>query len=321
LGEPRRSRRGGVGTREGLGWWATYAQRPSSIVGGVIVLGVVLTVVLGPLISPEQYSGFDFRNGGLRPQLDWRYLLGSDVYGHSILADILLGARTTVGIAALAAGIALAVGGMLGVTLDLPRQPLPSIALAALEIGLSIPFLPLALVLLVLVGGRNGWTMGLILGLLAAIRTAVLVRRSVTRILSGDAVRAARASGAGPRLILRRYIFPALTPDIIVCGTWLLGAMILTEATVDFLGLGLSPSTVSWGTALGTTTDYAQSGEWWWLFFPGLAIFITVLGVNLTGRGLVRTCAAPRRGKTATISPTVSGSSIPAGETERREPS
>ncbi len=138
---------------------ARYSQSKSAVLSGAVLLGVCLLAIFGPLISPETFGAFDFHNGGRGPGLDWRYLLGADVYGHSVLADVILGARTTFGIAVIASFVALVIGGLVGGILGTGESITRTAAGWIIDLGLTLPLFPLMLIWVALGAHGNPWSM------------------------------------------------------------------------------------------------------------------------------------------------------------------
>jgi len=270
--------------------WANQvwpALRSSKLVLAAVGFLIFLTVVaiFAPLIAPESYGGYDFMNGGLHPQLDWRYLLGSDVAGHSVLSYVIYGARTTPGIALLATAVALAGGGTIATLATYAPGWVRSGLLFAVDGATMLPFLPLLLVLAAFAAGGNPWGIAVIFGLVAIpVVVAGLFATAPDKTRPG----ALRSSGRSGWMWNLVRLAPR-TPEgkVVRLGTLLLSAFIVSSATIDFLGFGLPPSNPSWGNALSTVANYLDAGYWWWLFFPGLAIFNTVLAVNVVGATVV----------------------------------
>lgn len=249
---------------------------------------IVVICILAPLISPETYSGFNTTQGGLHPHIGWRYLLGTDVFGHSMVAYLILGARTTVGVGALSTAIALILGGLVGVVAGVAGGWVDRILMTVVDVVLTIPFLVLVFVLVAYAGGSDPWSIAILLGLIGTFGAAQTIRHICAKEMRGEALVAARATGASRTAAARRHVLPALAVPLVYSGTMLLCALMSAEATMDFFGFGVRPSTVSWGTALALAPAYITGGFWWWYLLPGLALVATLFSIAIVGNALIQ---------------------------------
>lgn len=245
----------------------------------IFLLLVSLVALFAPILSPESFAGFEYHHGGAPPQLDWRYLLGADVYGHSIVAGIISGARTTWGVALLAALVALGLGSLISEGVGQGPSWLGAGVEFIAQGSLMVSFLPLVVVLAAFEGGGDPWAIGLLLG---AVGTPYVVV-----MLSPD-----NPSDRKPRRAVGAFSLLQCRPSTshgrwIRTATLLLGGFLVTSVTLDFLGFGLPASHPSWGNILSTDLDYLGGGYWWWTLFPGLAIILTLLAVLVLGQSLV----------------------------------
>lgn len=254
----------------------------------LVVLGVVLVAVFAPTIAPfeptEQHLGDRLKPPSWEARGDPRFLLGTDHLGRDVFTRLLYGARVSFPIA-LAATMT---GALIGITLGLLsgyfRGALDSVVTKLIDIQLSFPFILFAIAviavagpsvaMLILVLSARSWT------------TFARVVRGETFVISGnDYVMAAHALGASQPRVIMRHIAPNILPLAVVVGTLDIGALIILEATLSFVGLGIQPPTVSWGKELSDARQYIQLA-WWTTTFPGLALLTVVLCVNLLGDGL-----------------------------------
>ena len=272
-------------TQEWRKLWFRFRQSSLSLIGLGIVAAVIFSAILAPLIAPHpRHAGsfVDFDNT-LRPP-STRNLLGTDDAGRDILSRILFGARisVTLGVAVLA--IAVAVGVPLGLIAGYWGGRIGDLIMRITDVFLAIP--PIALALAVTAALRPNLTNAMI-----AIAFAWwpwytrLVYGQVLSIKEQQFVEASRGLGAGPWRIAFREILPNAWSPIIVKITLDMGFVILTAAGLSFLGLGAQAPTPEWGTMIAEGRAYLP-GSWWAATFPGLAIFVTVLGFNLLGDGL-----------------------------------
>ncbi len=266
---PRRPRAFGSLLRVALG---------ASIVGAVIV-----TAVLAPLLAPYSPDAQDITRRFAPPlsapdgQL---LLLGADALGRDILSRIIFGSQIS-----LIVGIgAVLVQGGLGVFLGLlagyyPR--LDNVIMRVADVQLGVPFFVLALAVIAVLGpGLNNII--LVLGVTGWVLYARVVRGEVLSIRRREYIEAARVIGSADARILVRHILPNVTSSIIVIATLEVARMIIAEASLSFLGLGVQPPTPTWGGMVADGRNYVAVA-WWVSTFPGLAILLTVLGINLLG--------------------------------------
>ena len=277
----------------GASVWRAITRHKLVFAASLFLALVSIIALLAPIITPETYSGFDQTQGGLHPHIGWRYLLGTDVFGHSMVAYLILGARTTVGIGLLATAIALALGGVVGVAAGVLRGWVDLVVMTVVQVVLTVPFLVLLLILVAYQGGSDPVSVAALFGIVGAFYVAQLVRNGCMREIRRQSVDAAKASGASGMRILLRHVLPGLPGSFICAGTLVLTAMMAAEATVDFLGLGVSASTMSWGTALSLSLAYITGGFWWWYVLPGLALVATLLAITIVGNALSTAFTAP----------------------------
>ena len=211
-----------------------------------------------------------------------RFLLGSDSLGRDVLSRIIYGARISVIVAAVTTGI----GGTFGVVVGLAAGRyggwVDEVLMRLVDIKLSIPLILIALVLVITLGQ----SFGVILTVLAIFiwpRFARQVRGEVLQVKHTDYVALAKISGASTARILFVHIFPGTINTLIVVATLQVGIVILLESTLSFLGAGVPPPTPAWGSMISEGRDKLAGGIWWSSTFPGLAIMLTVVSLNLLG--------------------------------------
>jgi peptide/nickel transport system permease protein len=161
-----------------------------------------------------------------------------------------------------------------------------SIIMRITDVFLTIPIIPLLLMLSLYLSKGSWFYIVLIFGVTSWPVIARLIRSYYLTFRSQEFTQAARAVGVSDTRIIFRHILPNALSPVIVSATLLVATFIVAEAAIDFLGVGIRPPTVSWGLALTNAQDYFGVGNWWWAFFPGMFILITVLSINFLGDGL-----------------------------------
>jgi len=248
--------------------------------GLALTLAVVVAAVGAPWLAATDPMTTDFA-GGLKPPGSPGHPLGTDQLGRDLLARVLYGARLALFIGVCTVVVTAIVGGLLGLVAGFVER-WPSAAIMRLaDVQLSFPFILLALTINAIVGLglRN-----IILSLSAAgwVVYARVVRGEVLSVKQRDYVHAAAALGVGrPRLLFRR-VLPNVAPSIIVVASLQFSQFVVAEAAISFLGFGVQPPTPAWGSMLSESRDFLYVA-WWLAAFPGAALALTALGINLVG--------------------------------------
>jgi peptide/nickel transport system permease protein len=218
----------------------------------------------------------------IRPEGSSKFLLGTDHLGRDVLSRVIYGAR----ISLIVSIVTLAVGGSIGVTMGLAAGWYGGIVDEALmrlvDIKLAIPLILIALVLVITLG-QSLWIIVTVLCLFIWPRFARQVRGEVLQLKHMDYVSLAKVSGASTARILFIHIFPGTINTLIVVATLQVGIVILLESTLSFLGAGVPPPTPAWGSMVSDGRDKLAGGVWWISTFPGVAIMVTVMSLNLFG--------------------------------------
>jgi ABC-type dipeptide/oligopeptide/nickel transport system permease subunit len=262
--------------------------RPLSLLGGVIVIIFVLAAVFAPSLTDH-----DPRQGSLRARLTapaWQtggtleYPLGTDAQGRDLLTRIIYGARISLAVGLIAVTISVAVGSSLGALAGYYRGRLDYIISRFADLLLAFPFLIFAIGVMAFLG--PGFT-NLILALTFKgwVEFFRLVRGEMMSEKTREYVDSARVVGMSHFSIILREIMPNIVNSIFVLGTLRMCDMIITEASLSFLGLGIQPPDPAWGSMVASGRDYMLT-HWWVATIPGLAILILVLSINLFGEGL-----------------------------------
>ncbi len=254
---------------------------PIGAVGAALILLLLLFALAAPLISPYNPIAQDFKRL-LPPSAE--HLLGTDEFGRDILSRIIFGAQVSLQVGVISVGIALALGGLLGLisgyyggTVDLLMQ-------RVIDIVLAIPNVILVIAMAGVIGPSMATAM-VAIGLAYSPRFVRVVRGATLSAREEQYVEAARSVGVGTWRIMVLHILPNVTAPLIVQATLSFSTAILVEATLSFLGLGTQPPNPSWGTMLSSGRKYMELAPGLTVF-PGLAIMLAVLGFNLLGDAL-----------------------------------
>jgi peptide/nickel transport system permease protein len=272
-----------------------------AVVSGAILLAIVLAILLGPLLWGVPINAIDFTARLQGPS--WQHPLGTDDLGQDLLARLLYGGRISLAVGLAAMVVAVLVGTILGAIAGMSRGWVGSALMWLTDLFLSLPQLPLLLLVIYLFRdglksafGPEGGIFILIVVVIGGLRwmpVARLVRAQFLSLREKEFVEAARALGASKTRQVIRHIMPNALGPVIVAGTIDVAAAIIAESTLSFLGLGFPPDIPTWGRVLFDAKDYLDIAPHWALF-PGAAIFLTVLSINFIGDGL-RDALDPRK--------------------------
>ena len=260
-------------------------RHPLTLIGGLILLVVVASAIFAPQVAPHDPTKQSlirrFTPPVWAPAGDARFPLGTDQVGRDILSRIIHGARISLLVGVAAVVVSLTVGVSLGLVSGFFGGRPDTVIMTVVDTTLSFPQLLLALGF-VAVLGPSLTNIILVLGLTGWERYARVVRAEVLALREKDFVEAARAMGVGPFRILWRHLLPNTFSSIIVMSTLQVAQAILQEAALSFLGVGTGSSYPTWGQMIALGRDFV-SVAWWLPTFPGLAILLTVLAINLVG--------------------------------------
>jgi peptide/nickel transport system permease protein len=281
-------------------WRRFRRHRMATLSLGLLAL-LVLAVLLGPLLWRMPINELDFGATLEGPSL--AHPLGTDDLGQDLLARMLYGGRISLAVGLAAVTMALSVGVLVGAVAGMAKGPVDAALMWVTDLFLSLPQLPLLLLLIYLFRdalkamlGPEGGVFVLIvvvIGCFGWMQVARLVRAQFFSLREKEFVEAARALGASPQRVMWRHILPNALGPVIVAGTIDVAAAIIAESTLSFLGLGFPPDIPTWGRLLFDAKDHLDIAAHWALF-PGAAIFLTVMAINFVGDGL-RDALDPRR--------------------------
>jgi peptide/nickel transport system permease protein len=287
--------------RPGREAWRRFRRHKLAVAGGIILCILVFAILAGPWLWPLAINDIDFTARLKGPS--WKHPFGTDDLGQDLLARMIYGGRISLAVGFAAMLIAVVVGTIIGAIAGFSRGSVDAGLMWLTDLFLSLPQLPLLLLIIYLfrdtlkslVGPELGVFI-LIVAVIGGFRwmpVARLVRAQFLSIREKEFVEAARALGASPTRVAMRHILPNSMGPVIVAGTIDVAAAIIAESTLSFLGLGFPPDIPTWGRILFDAKDYLDVAPHWALF-PGTAIFLAVLSINYLGDGL-RDALDPRR--------------------------
>jgi peptide/nickel transport system permease protein len=262
--------------------WRALRGNPLSLAGLAIILGLVLAAIVAPYLAPYDPLATQplKKLEGLSPS----HPLGTDQLGRDILSRLLYGARISLRIAIIVAFLAGSTGTLIGILCGYFGGRIDNLLMRITDIFMAFPQLILAMAISSALGPSLE-NVVIAISLTEWTFFARLARSRAIAIREENYVEAARAMGAGRWRILFRHVLPLSLSPVIVQVTLEMGGIIRTAASLGFLGLGAQPPTPEWGVMVTAGRNYLP-GQWWVSTFPGLAIFITVLGFNLLGDGI-----------------------------------
>ncbi|MEQ9811725.1 MAG: ABC transporter permease [Azospirillaceae bacterium] len=273
---------------------------PVRIAVALLVLFAAVAI-LGPWVAP-----YDPLAGSLRARLDppvwqeggsWAHILGTDRLGRDVLSRIIAGARISLTVCVLVIAIAGAIGTTIGTIAGYFGGWTDRVLMRLVDLALSFPVILLAL----LIGAISGPSFGnivLVISLVLWSQYARMARGETMKIRGEDYVDLARTSGLSDLAIIIRHILPNIAPSLIVVATLQVGIVIVLEASLSFLGVGVPPPNPSWGSMVSEGRSYITSA-WWLCMFPGIAILLTVLSINVLGDALTDRINPALRGRNA----------------------
>ena len=262
--------------------WKLFLRNPLAVGGAVVLVLLAAAAVFAPWLTP--FDPTDTNPRILLQPPSWTHPLGTDDIGRDVLARVLYAGRTSLALAFGVAVVAVLVGAVLGGIGGYFGGRVDDFVSLLVDTMLSIPALALAMVASAFVE-LSTLRLVLILGLVSWPTVARLVRGQVLSLKERDHTEAARALGAGDARILARHLLPNAVTPVIVAATLLVAYAVLIESALSFLGFGLPPPTASWGGKLNSAQLYFQQAPWL-AIWPGLAITLTVAGINFVGDGL-----------------------------------
>lgn len=265
-------------------FWKRFSRSKLALFGLAIVLAVVVAALVGRFLVPYDPAAQNIIKR-LQPPFamgkNGIHWLGTEALGRDIFSRLVVGAQVSLLVGVCSVIVSSIVGITLGIVAGYEDRYLGKVLMGITDVQLAIPFLVLALAV-VAVLGPSLFNLIMVLGLTNWVQYARVVRAEVLVLRDREYVQAAKALGATTPRILIKHLLPNVMSSVIVISSLLVAKMILFESSLSFLGLGVPPATPTWGAMIAEGRNYIANA-WWVAAMPGLAIFLTVVGINLVG--------------------------------------
>lgn len=258
------------------------SRNKAAMFGAFILFILIICAALAPWIAPYSYSFQNLEIGASPPSA--QHLLGTDVLGRDLLSRILYGARISLLVGFVATGVALIIGVTWGIIAGYVGGKVDSVMMRIVDVLYGLPFI-IFIILLMVIFGRNLWLLFGAIGAVEWLTMARIVRGQVLTIKNQEYVLAAQAMGVTNIQMFRKHIFPNILGPIAVYATLTIPQVMLLEAFLSFLGLGIQPPMSSWGTLIRYGVESMEEYTWL-LIYPGLTFTITLFALNFFGDGL-----------------------------------
>ena len=272
--------------------WIKLSKNYLALLGLAVLVLLVVISLLTPWIAPYSYSAQNLDIGATAPSL--QHWLGTDVFGRDMLTRIMYGGRVSLMVGFVATGVALVIGILWGAVAGFYGGRIDALMMRIVDILYALPFM-IFIVLLMVVFGRNILLLFLAIGAVEWLTMARIVRGQVMSLRHQEFVEAANSLGLSQWIIIRRHIIPNTLGPVIVYTTLTIPSVMLLEAFLSFLGLGIQPPESSWGLLISYGVETMEEYPWL-LIFPGIALSLTLFALNFLGDGL-RDALDPRTSK------------------------
>lgn len=262
--------------------WLRLKKNRAAVSGGVLLSIMVVVAILTPWIAPYGYEAQNLDLGATPPSA--AHWLGTDIFGRDLLTQILYGGRISLAVGFIATAVALIIGVTWGAIAGYVGGRIDSIMMRFVDILYALPFM-IFIILLMVVFGRNILLLFLAIGAVEWLTMARIMRTQVQSLRQQEFVEAAISLGLPPTTIIFKHIIPNALGPIIVYTTLTIPSVMLLEAFLSFLGLGIQPPETSWGLLISYGAETMEEYPWL-LIFPGMALTITLFSLNFLGDGL-----------------------------------
>ena len=262
--------------------WRRLLANKAAVAGGIILLVLIFLAIFAPWIAPHSYSYQNLELGAQPPSSE--FLLGTDTLGRDLFSRILYGARVSLLVGFVATSVALVIGVSWGIVAGYFGGRIDSVMMRIVDVLYGLPFI-IFIILLMVIFGRNIWLLFGAIGAVEWLTMARIVRGQVLTIKTQEYVLAAQAMGVSNMQMFRKHIYPNILGPIAVYATLTIPQVMLLEAFLSFLGLGIQPPMSSWGTLIRYGVESMEEYSWL-LIYPGLTFTITLFALNFFGDGL-----------------------------------
>lgn len=262
--------------------WLRLRKNRAAVTGGAILLVMVVLAILTPWIAPYGYEAQNLDLGATPPSA--AHWLGTDIFGRDLLTQILYGGRISLAVGFIATAVALVIGVTWGAIAGYVGGQVDSVMMRFVDILYALPFM-IFIILLMVVFGRNILLLFLAIGAVEWLTMARIMRTQVQSLRQQEFVEAAVSLGLSPFAIIFKHIIPNALGPIIVYTTLTIPSVMLLEAFLSFLGLGIQPPQTSWGLLISYGAETMEEYPWL-LIFPGMALTVTLFSLNFLGDGL-----------------------------------
>jgi len=262
--------------------WQRLRKNKMAVGGGIILLLFILMALLTPWLAPYSYEAQNLDLGASPPSA--AHWLGTDVFGRDVLTQVMYGGRVSLAVGFIATAVALLIGVTWGAVAGYVGGRVDAVMMRIVDILYALPFM-IFIVLLMVVFGRNVLLLFLAIGAVEWLTMARIMRSQVQSLRQQEFIEAAISLGLSPAAIIRRHVIPNALGPIIVYTTLTIPSVMLLEAFLSFLGLGIQPPQTSWGLLISYGAETMEEYPWL-LIFPGLALTTTLFSLNFLGDGL-----------------------------------
>ena len=262
--------------------WLRLRKNKLALFGGGVLLFMLVVALLTPWIAPYSYEAQNLDLGASPPSS--QHWLGTDIFGRDVLTQIMYGGRISLAVGFIATAVALLIGVTWGAVEGYAGGRLDAVMMRLVDILYALPFM-IFIVLLMVVFGRNILLLFLAIGAVEWLTMARIMRSQVQSLRQQEFVEAAVSVGLSPAAIIRKHIVPNALGPIIVYTTLTIPSVMLLEAFLSFLGLGIQPPATSWGLLISYGAETMEEYPWL-LIFPGCALTLTLFSLNFLGDGL-----------------------------------
>lgn len=262
--------------------WHRLAKNKLAVFGGSVLIVLAVACIVGPWLSPYGYEENNLNNTFSPPSS--AHWLGTDQLGRDLLVRLLVGGRISIGVGLCATFVALTIGVVYGAVAGFFGGKIDSLMMRIVDIMYALPF-TIFVILLMVFFGRDIWLLFLAIGAVEWLTMARIVRGQIMSLKKMEFIEAARSIGLGKRRIIFRHMIPNILGPIIVYTTLTIPAVMLLEAFLSFLGLGVQPPLSSWGVLIKDGAEKMEEYPWL-LMFPGVVFSLTLFSLNFLGDGL-----------------------------------